>query len=43
MVCKVPENLFFLFRFQIFLFEDLNVANEHFRGEFLFVLNGFSK
>jgi hypothetical protein len=43
MMVKVPEDLFFLFRFEIFLFENLNVASKHLRCKFLFVLDRFSE
>lgn len=43
MVGDMPEDLFFLFGFKIFFFENLNVADEHFVSEFLFVLYGLSE
>ena len=43
MIRYVFEDLIFFFGFEVFLFEDFNVADEHFVSEFLFVLNGFSQ
>ena len=43
MVGDMPEDLFFFFGFEVFLFENLNVADEHFMSEFLLILEGFSQ
>ncbi len=43
MIRYVFEDLILFFGFEVFLFEDFNVTDEHFVSEFLFVLNGFSQ